>query len=222
MRLRPDNPAIQKMVTIHPKARRSPEDVTLLKPVNNNKKLGNGGNVIVKGHWRGMPMFQLSLEERATCPSTCPLLDSCFGNNMAFAHRIDHTHPRFMEILDAEINALCTKYHFGVVIRPHVLGDYFSEEYARFWTTQTEKHKNLRIFGYTHWQRDTPIGDIIDKWNDGDRVWVRFSDAGGPMSANVGTDREGFTCPEQTGLTKSCLTCGACWSTTTPVNFLPH
>lgn len=222
MKLRPENPALTNSVTIHPHSRRSPENTRLLKPAANNNKLGKGSSIIVKGKWRGMPMYQLTLEERATCPSTCPLWDSCFGNNMAFAHRIDHRHHRFLEILAAEISELCVRYRFGVVIRPHVLGDYFSEDYARFWVEQTKKHKNLHIFGYTHWQRGTPIGDIIDKWNDGDRVWVRFSDAGGPMSANVGTDREGFTCPEQTGLTESCLTCGACWSTTTPVNFLPH
>jgi len=222
MQLRAENPALVHAITIHSKTRRSPEATTLLKPATDNKKMGKGGSIISKGKWRGMPMFQLSLEERATCPRTCQQWANCFANNMAFAHRIDHTHPRFMEILQSEIDALCTRYRFGVVIRPHVIGDYFSEEYARFWASQTVKHKNLRIFGFTHWAPDTPIGQIIAEWNKDERVWVRFSDIGGPMSANVGTDHDGFTCPEQTGQTRSCLTCGACWSTTRAVNFLPH
>ena len=184
--------------------------------------MGKGGVVITKGRWRGMPMFQMSLEERATCPRTCQQWTNCFGNNMAFAHRIDHTHPEFMSRLEAEIDDLARMYSYGFVIRPHVLGDYFSKEYAEFWVRMTKKHKMLRIFGYTHHLRDSEIGQIIQQWNGDDRIWVRFSDQGGPMSANVGTDHDGFTCPEQTGDTRSCLTCGACWSTTRAVNFLEH
>ena len=43
---------------------------------------------------------------------------------------------------------------------------------------------------------------------------------GGEMSANV--EGEGFQCPEQTGKTRSCLTCGACWSTKKAVSFKEH
>ena len=62
--------------------------------------------MISKGKWAGMPMFQMSLQERASCPSTCKQWAACFGNNMAFAHRIDHTHPEFMPKLAAEIERL--------------------------------------------------------------------------------------------------------------------
>jgi hypothetical protein len=115
---------------------------------------------------------------------------------------------------------LCKRYTFGVVIRPHVIGDYFSPEYAAFWIEQTARHRNLRIFGFTHHLRDSLIGRMITEWNKNPRVWVRFSDQGGEMSANV--EGEGFVCPEQTGKTRSCLTCGACWSTTKAVSFLRH
>ena len=139
---------------------------------------------------------------------------------MAFAHRIDHTHPQFYELLGAEINVLAKRYRYGFVIRPHVLGEYFSAEYAAFWIEQTTLYSNLHVFGFTHWERDSVIGRMIMEWNKNDRVWVRFSDQGGEMSANV--EGEGFDCPEQTGKTESCLTCGACWSTVKPVRFKQH
>lgn len=220
MILKPNNPALQRAVTIHPKAVRSPVETNIIKAVTANSKLGKGSNVISKGKWAGMPMFQMSLQERASCPSTCKQWAACFGNNMAFAHRIDHTHPEFMPKLAAEIEVLAATYRHGFVIRPHVLGDYFSPEYAAFWIDQTATHSNLHIFGYTHHLRDSIIGRMVTEWNKNPRVWVRFSDQGGDMSANV--EGKGFPCPEQTGQTQSCLTCGACWSTTKAVSFKAH
>lgn len=220
MRLTPNNPALAQAVTIHPKARRQPTETTILKPVSSNHKMGKGSNIITKGKWAGMPMYQMSLEERATCPSSCKQWANCFANNMAFAHRIDHRHPQFLDILHAELNTLAAVYRHGFVVRPHVIGDFFSADYARFWSTQSLKFSNMRVFGFTHWPRGSEIGQIIEKWNENDNVWFRFSDQGGPMSANV--EGEGFQCPEQTKQTHSCLTCGACWSTTKPVSFLRH
>lgn len=220
MILKPNNPALQRAVTIHPKAVRSPVETNIIKAVTANSKLGKGSNTITKGKWAGMPMFQMSLQERATCPTTCKQWAACFGNNMAFAHRIDHTHPEFLPKLAAEIDVLDKTYRHGFVIRLHVLGDYFSPEYAAFWIDQTATHSNLHIFGYTHHLRDSIIGRMVTEWNKNPRVWVRFSDQGGDMSANV--EGEGFPCPEQTGQTQSCLTCGACWSTTKAVSFKAH
>lgn len=220
MRLKADNPVLAQAITIHPKTRRSPTEVTILKSVARNSKMGKGSNVVAKGKWAGFPMFQMSLEERATCPRTCQQWASCFANNMHGAHCIDHTHPEFFDELAAEIKALAALYRHGVVIRPHVVGDYFSAEYARFWADQSALYKNLYIFGFTHHYRTSEIGQIISEWNKDPRVWVRFSDQGGEMSANV--EGEGFACPEQTGKTESCLTCGACWSTTKAVRFKAH
>lgn len=225
MQLRADNPALAQAITIHPRMVKSPTETTILKSVSTNKKVGKGGNIVAKGKWRGMPMFQMSLQERASCPRTCKQWAKCYGNNMAFAHRIDHTHPDFLSCLEAEIDLLCKRYSFGIVIRPHIIGDYYSPEYAAFWIEQTAKHRNLHIFGFTHWERDSIIGRMITEWNKNPKVWVRFSDQGGDMSANVAGgefDDEGFTCPEQTGKTYNCLTCGACWTTTKAVKFLEH
>ncbi len=165
-------------------------------------------------------MFTMSLTERATCPRDCKQWASCFANNSYGLHRIDHTHPEFMAKLSDEIDAMAILYRHGFVIRPHVVGEFYSTEYAQFWMDKVEQHKNLHIFGFTHRHRDSEIGRIIAKGNENPRIWIRFSDQGGDMSANVGG--EGFQCPEQTGKTESCLTCGACWSTTKAVSFIQH
>jgi len=62
--------------------------------------------------------------------------------------------------------------------------------------------------------------DVIRSGLQNSRAWIRFSDKGGIMSANV--NGEGIQCPEQTGKTQSCMTCALCWSTTKPIAFKEH
>ena len=223
MHLRPNNPALAEARTAFPlKVRQVHEMKRLLQPAGQNNKIGKGDNVVTKGKWRGMPCFTLTLEERATCPSDCKQWSNCFGNNMHFAYRVDHRdHNELTRKLAAEIKDLLRTYR-AIVVRPHVLGDFFSVDYVAFWAEQLAMHPGLHVFGFTHWARDSEIGLLVQETNrppDG-RGWIRFSDQGGPMSANV--EGEGITCPEQTGKTKSCMTCGLCWSTTKPINFLEH
>lgn len=219
--LKTDNPAVVKGTTIFLKSVKAPEDVKrLLQPASTNKKLGSGGGTIRKGAWKGMPMYQLTLEERKTCPKTCQQWKTCYGNNMPFANRIDHESTVFYDHLSAEIASLSTKHLGGFVVRLHVLGDFFSAKYVNFWASLLKKHSNLRLFGYTHVQRNTAVGRAIERLN-ALGAWIRWSDAGDiPMAANVGG--AGITCPEQTGKTESCTTCALCWSTTKPINFLRH
>lgn len=217
--LRADHPAL-KGRTIFLKQVKDPTlTARLLQPASSNGKLSKGQKVISKGKWKGMPLYSLSLEERKTCPSTCQQWKTCYGNNMPFANRIDHTGTEFLKTLATEVAALCSKYPTGVVIRLHVLGDFFTVAYVNFWTRTLKDHTALRIFGYTHREPSSKIGLAIQKLNDAG-AWIRWSDAGGPMSANV--EGEGITCPEQTGKTKSCMTCGLCWSTPLAINFLAH
>lgn len=225
MILKPNNPALAQAVTIHPKRVKSPLETTILKSVADNRKVGHGTNVVSKGRWAGYPMYQLSLQERATCTRSCRQWAACYGNNMTFAFRIDHTHPEFFPKLEAELQLLAKTYRHGFVVRLHVLGDFYSQSYLNFWVQQTQAYKNLHIFGFTHHLRESEIGETVTEWNRDDRVWVRFSDQGGEMSANVGPEEDttlGFQCPQQVDKTESCLTCAACWSTTRPVRFLPH
>ncbi len=219
--LNPAHVALKKGHTVFLKSVKAPEDVKrLLQPASGNAKLGGGKSVVTKGKWAGMPMYSLTLEERKTCPRTCQQWASCYGNNMAFANRINVKSTDFSSKLRAEIQALSLKHASGFVVRLHVLGDFYSVAYVRFWERMLKQHPNLRIFGYTHRQPDTPIGRAIEKLNKRG-AWIRWSDAGDvPMAANVGG--AGITCPEQTGKTDSCLTCGLCWTTTRAINFLVH
>ena len=221
-----DHKAVLKGRTIFLKTVKAPTTVArILQPASNNSKLGDGKRFITKGKWRGMPMFQLTLEERKTCPTTCEQWRNCYGNNMPFVNRVNHASKSFFGAMETELAALSAKHPQGFVVRLHVLGDFFSVPYVRFWAKQLEKHPELRIFGYTHREPSSMIGRAIRTMNQ-DRCWIRWSDYGGPMSAN--TDQpgqgpaEGITCPEQTGKTASCLTCGLCWSTTLPIRFVVH
>ena len=217
-----DNPAVKAGRSIFwAKQVKAPSDVKrLLQPASMNAKLGAGKTTITKGAWKGMPLYQLTLEERKTCPKTCQQWANCYGNNMPFGNRIDHEDAAFFSSLGGEISELGSKHTAGFVIRLHVLGDFYSVKYVDFWSKMMKKHPGLRIFGYTHRAKTSAIGKKIDALNASDRFWVRWSDAGGEMSANV--SGEGIQCPQQTGKTQSCLTCGLCWSPVRAISFLPH
>ena len=223
MKLRSDNPALSEHRTVFPYRVKTVTEVKrVLQSVANNSKLGNGVPVVAKGKWRGMAAFTLTLEERATCPSTCTMWADCYGNNLRFATRVSSDDmPALQAQIEQELKSLLRTYG-RVLIRLHVLGDFASVGYAAFWLRLVLEHRGLHIFGFTQWPRDSEIGRAVQAINDADpeRVWIRFSNAGGPMSANV--EGEGIPCPEQLGRTDSCMTCGLCWSTTHPVSFKRH
>lgn len=185
------------------------------------------GRDVRKGKLNGYWIYTLSLEERKTCPSSCLQWQTCYGSNMPFAKRIDHTSFDFLARLEDEITRLC-RIKYGVLIRLHALGDFYSEAYVIFWNLMLLRHPNLFLFGYTARQPGTEIGEAIDfLLNTNPRSMIRFSGEAGPMGAIVIGSEEGkpagaFICPEQTGRTKACATCGACWSTDKTVAFLEH
>lgn len=220
--IRSDHPSLLKGKTIFLKSVKQPSEVKrLLQPAGNNRKLGSRKNIIRRGKWKGLPMYSLTLEERATCPTTCKQWTQCYGNNMYLANRLDHTSESFFSSLWDELENLSARHAGGFVIRLHVLGDFFSKKYVRFWARALRAFPMMNIFGYTHRhpEHEDGIGKEIEKLNAAG-AWIRFSDRGGEMSANV--DGEGIQCPEQVDKTTSCLTCGLCWSTTQPINFKPH
>ena len=201
----------------------------VLKPGNNNKKLGFK---ITKGRWKGKYLYSLTLEERATCPRYCHHWDDCYGNNMPFAHRFDVS-PDLLPAINSNIMRLRNKHPQGIVIRLHVLGDFYSLEYVNFWVQMLEEWPNLCLFGYTaRWGDDIQYA-IHTKLNRGypNRCVIRYSrnlEYDGIITARYATDEtfEGvaFTCPEQTGKAASCADCGLCWSdgATKTVRFLSH
>lgn len=223
--LNPKHPALKEKRTIFLKTVTQPENATrLLQPASTNSKLGAGKKRIMRGRWRGMDMYQLVLEERRTCPKTCQQWANCYGNNMFLAKRISHTSSKFLTLLSAEIASLSLKHPGGFVVRLHVLGDFYSKTYVKFWGKMMDLHPELHVFGYTHRmpEHSDGIGKAILKLNE-KGAWIRFSDRGGDMSANVGDiNGGGLQCPQEVGKTESCLTCGLCWQAPMPIKFLPH
>ena len=229
------SPALKNAIVSHRtkylKNVREPSFATMLKRGKQNKKLGDK---IKHKKWKSMTLYSLTLEERATCPSTCKQWETCYGNNMPFGHRFDHTHPDFYKKLNAELAELNEKHPDGFVVRLHVLGDFFSEYYVVKWQYWLHKYKNLHVYGDTHWPWTTDIGNMLSTLNDvyPNRWSVRFSDdMDTPFSAHVTSEKDaniiasqvgGVVCPEQTGKTDSCASCGYCWTSTQPVVFIEH
>lgn len=187
------------------------------------------GNDVRKGRlFRGYWIYTLSLEERATCPRTCRHWETCYGNNMPYAKRIEHG-DEMLARLEAELATL-TAQRVGILVRLHALGDFYSVEYVHFWQRMLAKHPNLAIFGYTARAPGTPIGDAIFylhhaqprrfaiRWSDGDRAWG----ATRSIRSEAEAPADAFICPEQTGKTACCATCGLCWNTSKNVAFLEH
>ena len=206
-----------------------PPNPFMLKRGKQNKKLGDKVSVKM---WKGMTMYSLTLEERATCPTDCEQWDNCYGDNMPFAHRFDHTHPDFKQQLEFQLKYLNQKHPDGFVVRLHVLGDFYSALYIVDWQLWLHKFENLHVFGYTHHKSDSQLGTMINNVNriHSTRFRVRFSDdPTTQFNASVINEEDvrvwagqGILCPEQTGATNSCTSCGYCWSSDHPVVFIEH
>lgn len=208
------------LITANTRYRKSvkPASDNMLKPGTNNAKLGG---VVTAKKWQGMVMYSLTLEERATCPTSCQQWTNCYGNNMPFAHRFSHEDPDFLSKLDTQLSKLAKKHQQGFVVRLHVLGDFYNDVYVKWWRAMLNKYPALHAFGYTHRDMYSPEGMHILHMNNTmpDRWQIRFSDNPVPlMSAHVvqkdyapikGSE---IVCPEQLGTAKSCADCGLCWS----------
>ena len=199
----------------------------LLKPGSNNKKLGFK---ITKGDWKGKRLFSLTLTERATCPPSCHHWIDCYGNNMPFAHRFD-VGPELQTEIENDIDALHSKYMEGIVVRLHVLGDFYSVDYVKFWDIMLLVYPMLCVFGYTAREEDSEIGKEIKMLNlrYSDRCVIRFSrskeydaETKTRYAAEESFEGKGFQCPEQVDKVKSCAECGLCWEADKTVIFQSH
>jgi hypothetical protein len=80
--------AVEDRRTVYPTTvRMISDDTFVLKSGSNQSKIGGE---ILKGKWRGFPVYVLTLEERATCPTSCHHWCSCYGNKMRLAYRMQH------------------------------------------------------------------------------------------------------------------------------------
>jgi hypothetical protein len=215
----------QLITTRYKKSIKDPKTAkTVLKPGSNNAKLGF---VVTSKKWKGKRLYSLTLTERATCDISCHHWDDCYGNNMPFAHRFstEGLIPRLRE----EIAILLAKHKHGIVVRLHVLGDFYSVEYVKFWHEMLETYPKLCIFGYTGVPRYGQLSSYIRKINASipDRCVIRLSrgsnwDDVWSYASEESFEGDSFVCPEQTGKVKSCAACGLCWTTTKTVRFLTH
>lgn len=213
--VRADHPALDEARTIFPSTViPSAQAPRLLVSGVNQAKIGGR---VQKGPWAGLPIYCLTLEERATCPRSCAQWATCYGNAMPLARR--HAADRdLMPRLAREVAEVVP-----AAIRLHVLGDFFSVEYAAFWHGLLRRHRGLHLFGFTAWPCTSPIGAAIesmniDRWQ---QCAIRFSvpldAAPAPMQASVAWAGEALppdaiACPAQTGATAACATCGLCWA----------
>jgi hypothetical protein len=197
----------------------------LLKSGEHQRKIGSH---VIKGDWAQMPIFTLTLEERATCPRSCPHWRDCYGNNMHWSTRIaaDDT---FLPKLERELTALNMIHRDGFVVRLHILGDFFSVDYARFWQRMLATLRALRIFGYSARTPSDAIGVVIDSMNRESRgnCLIRFSNGVAYVPRTVTIDRPeqagaAIICPAQTEKTACCGTCTLCWTSDKPIAFLRH
>jgi hypothetical protein len=195
----------------------------ILKKGSKNAKLGFK---ITSKKWTGKRLYSLTLVERETCPTSCHHWDDCYGNNMPFAHRFSN--PNIDLILEKEIESLLLKHKEGIVIRLHVLGDFYSKEYVQFWLEMLEKHPKLCIFGYTARKGDNIAHALwlLNK-NFPERCVIRHSgnkeyNSNWSYAAEESFEGASFDCPEQTGKIKDCASCGLCWITTKTVRFATH
>ena len=204
--------------TLFPGSVQDPADAPrLLKPGAYSYKLGHR---VTKGAWRGMPIFSLTLEERATCPRSCAVWSWCYGNTSPLRARIGHG-PAMEARLARELAALQALHPRGFIVRLHMLGDFYSTEYVALWALWLRQFPALRVFGYTAWPASTPIGGAVAWLARGNfaRFAIRLSSRHVAARHTVVVDsvreavrRGAIVCPAQTGATRACSTCALCWS----------
>lgn len=215
------NAAVVEGRTMFPtQVRKVSDSVTLLKSGHNSSKVGKQ---VVKGRWKGFPIYTLSLEERKTCPRSCKEWRICYGNHMPYAHRYEHG-PKLEHKLQNEIATLALRHPDGFVIRLHILGDFYSVPYVRLWFDLLDAQPALHIFGYTARIND-PIGVAISKVRKlcGERFSIRQSGVEAVTIAGPLLKGEGIICPAQTGQSLCCGTCTLCWSAPTKtILFMAH
>lgn len=209
-----------------------PPDEDVLKPGEYSAKLGS---VIAKGPFRGRAIYSLSLEERASCPSTCAHWLSCYGNNMPQAKRYAHG-AELERRLPLEVGAKLLKNPGGIAVRLHTLGDFYSWRYVYLWRELVEMHEGLMVFGFT--AHNDPARDPVARAlvNVVRELWprfaVRFSNGLHTRLTTVSVERpeaappDAVVCPSQwttSGKTAStCGDCGLCWHSTRRIAFLRH
>jgi len=180
------------------------------------------GKKVTKGMYNNYKLKTVTLIERETCPTDCVHWGNCYGNNMPFAHRINHEDQNLLQ--KRIYNELLKSSNQLLLIRLHVLGDFFNVKYVKFWSIMLNTFKNIAVYGYTanninskiELSRD--IAKEIIKLNYSKHSHIRFSnDLTNSFSANSydivkPVKGESILCPVQENKTANCGSCGLCWN----------
>ena len=192
------------------------------------------GKKVTKGIFKDMPIFTVTLEERATCSDTCLHWWTCYGNNMPVATRYE-ANDALTDAMEIELEELNRKHKNGFLVRLHVLGDFYSVEYVELWDKWLAQFDNLYVYGYSERKTGTPIGDALnilrERWTS--RFMVRVSgdfnlttmtalSFDNDMAVSQIENKQAFLCPVQEDKTDSCGTCGLCWTAKKNVVFKTH
>ena len=180
------------------------------------------GKKVVKGKYANYKLKTLTLVERETCPTDCFHWKTCYGNNMPFAHRIDHEDQNLLQ--KRIYNELLNSTNKLLLIRLHVLGDFFNVKYVKFWSIMLNTFKNIALWGFTANNINSKISlsrDIakeIIKLNYSEHSHIRFSNdltnkfSGNSYDIVKPVKGESIVCPVQENKTANCGTCGLCWN----------
>ena len=141
---------------------------------------------------------------------------------MPFAHRIS---SKNVQLLEQRIyNDLLNSSNQLLLIRLHILGDFFSVKYVKFWRKMLKTFNNIALYGYTAnniksiYSESRAIAKEIIKLNENEHCHIRFSnDLTNKFSANsydIVKPVKGVSivCPVQEDKTANCGTCGLCWN----------
>ena len=192
----------------------------------NSRKVGKA---VSKGKLAGFPIYTLTLEERATCPRSCTMWRSCYGNRSPWSLRWPAGADTEQRI-ERELSDLQFQHPGGFLVRLHALGDFYSVAYVDLWSAWLDKFPALHCYGYT--ARQGEIGEAVaaiakHRWW---RFAIRSSDGVMPeMPASRVIERGASTppgsvvCPVETGKSTACATCALCWDQPAKtIIFLPH
>lgn len=222
--LPPGHAALTESRTVFPSQVFDPSDEhRVLVDGHNNAKIGKW---VVKGAWKGLRIYTITFEERATCPTSCGLLRECYGNSMHMAKRKRYGEALLLQ-LDRELRQKAIEHPKGFVVRLHVLGDFPDLLYVEAWRSWMRANKRLRVWGYTAHAPDTEMGRAINRLNGQfpNRWRVRFSMPPGEVAAgskflrattiwNAGDEKtieRAIVCPVERGKAETCGSCGLCW-----------
>ena len=117
--------------------------------------------MILKGHWKGFPIYGLTLEEACDVSDKLPPLALVLWKP---AHAVElrrwQAGPDLEWRLAREVALLSIDRPKGFAIRLHDLGDFYSTDYVALWARLLELHPALHVWGYTA-RIDGPIAAAL-------------------------------------------------------------